>query len=62
MGKIQIKRGLAKNLPQNASIAELLYTTDDKKLYIGNGENADFTEFKNANQIQELLNLSLIHI
>lgn len=56
MGKIQIKRGLAKNLPQNASIAELLYTTDDKKLYIGNGENADFTEFKNANQIQELLN------
>lgn len=56
MGKIQIKRGLTKNLPQNAAIAELLYTSDDKKLFIGNGENADLTEFKNANQIQELLN------
>jgi len=56
MGKIQIKRGLAKNLPQSASIAELLYTSDDKRLFIGNGDNADLTEFKNANQIQELLN------
>ena len=56
MGKIQIKRGLAKNLPQNAAIAELLYTSDDKRLFIGNGDNADLTEFKNANQVQELLN------
>ena len=56
MGKIQIKRGLNANLPQKAAVAELLYTTDGKKFYIGNGDNADLTEFKNASQIQELLN------
>ena len=56
MGTIQIKRGLSANLPTSAAIAEILYTTDTKKFYIGNGENQPLTEFSNYAQLIELLN------
>lgn len=56
MGTIQIKRGLAANLPSSAAVGEILYTTDTKKFYIGNGENQTLTEFDNYSQIIELLN------
>lgn len=56
MGTIQIKRGLSTNLPSSAAIAEILYTTDTKKFYIGNGENNPLTEFNNYAQLVELLN------
>ena len=56
MGTIQIKRGLSTNLPSSAAIAEILYTTDTKKFYIGNGENNPLTEFDNHSQLVELLN------
>lgn len=56
MGTIQIKRGLSANLPTSAAIAEILYTTDTKKFYIGNGENQPLTEFSNYAQLVELLN------
>lgn len=34
---IQIKRGLAANLPASAAAGELVYTTDDQKLHVGTG-------------------------
>ena len=55
MGTIQIKRGLSQNLPSSAAIAEILYTTDTRKFYIGNGENTPLTEFANANQLADYL-------
>lgn len=55
MGTIQIKRGLSANLPSEAPIGALLFTTDTKKLYIGNGENKALTVFENTAQIAELL-------
>ena len=56
MGTIQIKRGLSTNLPSSAALAEILYTTDTKKFYIGNGDGQPLTEFDNYSQIIELLN------
>ena len=55
MGTIQIKRGLSQNLPSSAAIAEILYTIDTRKFYIGNGENTPLTEFANANQLADYL-------
>lgn len=56
MGTIQIKRGLSANLPAHAAVGEILYTTDTKKFYIGNGNEQPLTEFDNYAQIIELLN------
>ena len=55
MGNIQIKRGLAENLPSEALLGEILYTTDTKKFYIGNGEGIALTEFNNATQLTNFL-------
>ncbi|MCD7779116.1 MAG: hypothetical protein LUH05_00380 [Candidatus Gastranaerophilales bacterium] len=55
MGTLQIKRGLAENLPEDAEAGELLYTTDTKKFYIGNGSEADLTEFSNSSQLSNYL-------
>lgn len=55
MGLLQIKRGLAENLPTEAEIGELLFTTDTKKFYIGNGEGNALTEFNNAAQLANFL-------
>ena len=55
MGKLQIKRGLAENLPTEAALGELLFTTDTKKFYIGNGEGNALTEFANAAQLANFL-------
>lgn len=55
MGTIQIKRGLKVNLPSEAEAGSLLYTTDEKKFYIGNGEGKALTEFDNHNQLIEYL-------
>lgn len=35
--QILIKRGLQANLPSSASIGELLFTTDTKRVYVGTG-------------------------
>lgn len=48
MGIIQIKRGLKANLPSEAESGALLYTTDEKKFYIGNGEGKALTGFENS--------------
>jgi hypothetical protein len=56
MGTIQIKRGLSENLPSEAPMGALLFTTDTKKLYIGNGEGRALTVFENITQLTELLN------
>lgn len=56
MGTIQIKRGLEANLPSDAPIGALLFTTDTKKFYIGNGEGKALTVFENSNQLTELFN------
>ena len=55
MGLLQIKRGLAENLPTEAEAGELLFTTDTKKFYIGNGEGNALTEFANAAQLANFL-------
>jgi len=55
MGYIQIKRGTSDNLPTDAKLGELLFTTDTKKLYIGNGDNNALTEFNNASQLTNFL-------
>jgi len=55
MGKLQIKRGLAENLPSEAEGGELLFTTDTKKLYIGNGIGNALAEFTNTAQLTNLL-------
>jgi len=55
MGLLRIKRGLAENLPVEAESGELLYTTDTKKFYIGNGEGNALTEFNNAAQLANYL-------
>nr|DAW57376.1 MAG TPA: major tropism determinant [Caudoviricetes sp.] len=55
MGTIQIKRGLKANLPSEAVIGALLYTIDEKKFYIGNGESKALTEFTNSQQLVEYL-------
>lgn len=55
MGTLQIRRGLAENLPIEAAAGELLFTTDTKKFYIGNGEGNALTEFNNAAQLANYL-------
>lgn len=55
MGLIQIKRGLSTNLPTSANNGELLFTTDTKKFYVGNGTGNALTEFKNATELTTLL-------
>ena len=55
MGTIQIKRGLKTNLPSEAAAGALLYTTDEKKFYIGNGEGKALTSFDNAQQLADYL-------
>lgn len=55
MGTLQIRRGLAENLPIEAAAGELLFTTDTKKFYIGNGEGNPLTEFNNAAQLANFL-------
>ena len=55
MGLLQIKRGLSENLPVEAEAGELLFTTDTKKFYIGNGEGNALTEFANAAQLANFL-------
>lgn len=55
MGTLQIRRGLAENLPVEAAAGELLFTTDTKKFYIGNGEGNALTEFNNAAQLANFL-------
>lgn len=57
MGTLQIRRGLAENLPIEAAIGEILFTTDTKKFYIGNGEGNALTEFNNAAQLANYLAL-----
>lgn len=57
MGTIQIKRGLSQNLPTSAVVAEILYTTDTKRFYIGNGSDSELTEFASFKDILEALNL-----
>lgn len=55
MGTLQIKRGLAENLPDEGEAGELFYTTDTNKFYIGNGEGYELTEFNNAAQLADYL-------
>lgn len=56
MGTIKIKRGLSTNLPAHAEIAEVLYTTDTKRFYIGNGDESALTEFYNFADVLTYLN------
>ena len=56
MGKIQIKRGLSTNLPAHPDLGEVLYTTDTKRFYIGNGAEAAPTEFANFAELVTALN------
>ena len=56
MGTIKIKRGLSTNLPSYAEVAEVLYTTDTKRFYIGNGEENPLTEFYNFADVLTYLN------
>ncbi len=55
MGILKIRRGLAENLPIEAEPGELLFTTDTKKFYVGNGEGNPLTEFNNAAQLANYL-------
>jgi len=55
MGKIQIKRGLANNLPNSADAGELLFTTDEKNLYVGNGSGTALTKVLNAGNVNDLI-------
>jgi len=56
MGTIQIKRGLSTKLPTSAAVGELLYTTDTKRFYIGNGDGVALTEFANYAELLEAIN------
>lgn len=56
MGTIQIKRGLSTNLPQSALAGEVLYTTDTKRFYVGNGTGVALTEFANYAELLEAIN------
>lgn len=55
MGTIQVKRGLAANLPASAALGELLFTTDTKCFYLGNGTGNALTKFENAVQLTNYL-------
>ena len=55
MGTLQIRRGLAENLPTEAAAGEILFTTDTKKFYVGNGDGNALTEFNNAAQLANFL-------
>lgn len=55
MGTIQIKRGLAANLPASAEIGEILYTSDTKCFYVGNGSGVALTKFENSSQLASYL-------
>lgn len=55
MGTLQIRRGLAENLPTEAAAGEILFTTDTKKFYVGNGDGNALTEFNNAAQLTNFL-------
>lgn len=55
MGTIQIKRGLSANLPSSAALGELLFTTDTKCFYVGNGTGTALTKFENATQLANYL-------
>jgi hypothetical protein len=55
MGTIQIKRGLSTNLPTSAAAGELLFTTDTKCFYVGNGASVALTKFENATQLANYL-------
>ena len=56
MGSIQLKRGLSANLPQSAALAEILYTTDTKRVYVGNGAGQALTEILSYEELLETLN------
>lgn len=56
MGTIKIKRGLSTNLPSRPALGEILYTTDTKRFYIGNGADVAPTEFGNFAELVESLN------
>ena len=56
MGTIQIKRGLSTNLPSSAALGEILYTTDTKRFYIGNGSDAQLTEYGNLTEVLAIIN------
>ncbi|HSA05698.1 MAG TPA: hypothetical protein P5556_00805 [Candidatus Gastranaerophilales bacterium] len=55
MGTIQIKRGLSANLPTSAASGEVLFTTDTKCFYVGNGIGTALTKFENATQLANYL-------
>jgi len=55
MGTIQVKRGLAANLPVSTALGELLFTTDTKCFYLGNGVGNALTRFENAVQLANYL-------
>lgn len=55
MGTIQIKRGLSANLPSSGAVGEILFTTDTKCFYIGNGQGQALSKFENANQLTNFL-------
>ncbi|HSA05866.1 MAG TPA: hypothetical protein P5556_01650 [Candidatus Gastranaerophilales bacterium] len=55
MGTIQIKRGLSTNLPTSAAAGELLFTTDTKCFYLGNGLGLGLTKFENSVQLTNYL-------
>lgn len=55
MGTIQIKRGLSANLPTSAAAGELLFTTDTKCFYVGNGTGVALSKFENATQLANYL-------
>lgn len=49
---IQIKRGLEANLPVEALNGELHYTTDTKKIFVGNGAAVALSEITSASAIE----------
>lgn len=55
MGIIQVRRGLSADLPSSAEQGELLYTTDTKCFYVGNGTGTALTKFENATQLAAYL-------
>jgi len=55
MGTIQVKRGLSANLPSSTATGELLYTTDTKCFYLGNGVGNALTKFENGTQLATYL-------
>mgnify|MGYP006988875628 CR=1 FL=1 len=55
MGTIKIKRGLSTNLPAHPALGEILYTTDTKRFYVGNGAEAAPTEFANFAELTTAL-------